>query len=296
MGKKLIIMQNSLLCFFFAMAVLFTACAPQQDDKIDIGLPPENVTFSIEPSGTPNTYVLKNTTQGTFLYAWEYGGNTSTGEMVEAYFATKGDYEIKLTVFTKGGSATGSQVLNVPQDAPFNCTLSPVLEFLTNCNQKTWKLNPAMGALFVGPADGSQVWWQNSAGDVDVRPCAFNDEWTFTKDGAMIYDTKGDMWAEDYMGFSFMCIDETQLAPALAPWASGTHGFTILPGAVPQLMVSGLGAYIGLPKAANGAEVTVPQTSVTYDITKMQKAASGDLLEIQVNFGGGIWRFTLIAI
>ncbi len=288
-------MKNSILLFLFAMACFFAACDPQQDDKIDIGLPPANVSFSIEQGSEPNTYIFKNTTDGAFLFAWEFNGEKATGESVEAYFPTKGSFDIVLTAFAKGGFATGTQVLNVPEDAPINCNTDPVLEFLSNCDQKTWKLKPDAGALWVGPANASQTWWENPLADVAVRPCAFNDEWTFTKDGAMIYDTKSDMWAEDYMGFNFECIDESQLSTALAAWGSGTHGFSILPGAVPQLKVTGLGAYIGLPKAANGAEVNMPQSAVTYDISKMEQTANGDLLEIKVNFGPGIWRFTLIS-
>lgn len=288
-------MQKAIFLFLTVVAAFFTACDPQQDDKIDIGLPPDEVTFTIEAGSAPNTYVLKNTTPGAFLFSWEYNGTTSTGESVEAYFSQKGNYEIQLTVFAKGGSATGSQTLNVPEDAPFDCSTDATLKFLTNCTERVWKLKPAAASLWVGPADGSQTWWSLPEADIAGRPCAFNDEWTFTKDGTMIYDTKGDIWAEDYMGFAFECIDQSLLSSAQASWGSGTHAFEVLPGSPAKLKVVGLGAYIGLPKVANGAEVTAPQQSVTYDIIRADQVGAGLEMELEVNFGPGLWRFILVS-
>lgn len=288
-------MQKSIYLFLFAAALFITACEPQQDDKIDIGLPPENVTFSIEPTGTPNTFALANTTEGAFLFTWEFDGNTVSGESVEAFFQKKGSYEIKLTAFTKGGSATGSQVLEVPEDAPANCETDIELEFLTDCAEKVWKLKPSAACLWVGPVGAAQTWWSLPAAEVATRTCAFNDEWAFTKDGAMNYDTKGDIWAEAYMGFNFECIAESQLAANQAVWGTGSHTFTITPGSPAKLTVSGLGAYIGLPKVANGAEVAEPQQSVTYDIIRMDKGTTEDEMELEINFGAGIWRFILVS-
>jgi hypothetical protein len=275
--------------------LLLSACNPQQDDKPDIGLPPDIVSFTMDPSGEPNTYVLRNTTPGTFQHNWTFDGRSAEGDPVLVYFPLKGTYDIRLTAFARGGSASAVQTLVVPEDAPYDCATDPVMEFLTACSSKTWKLNPAAGALWVGPADASQTWWANQDSDVDLRFCAFDDEWTFSPDGSMTYDPKGDMWGEDYMGFNFECIQTSQLSASQAAWGGGTHAFTLLPGSPPKLALSGLGAYIGLPKVANGSEVNQPQSGVTYDITGMQSGPAGDLLELSVNFGPGIWRFTLLA-
>jgi hypothetical protein len=57
----------------------------------------------------------------------------------------------------------------------------------------------------------------------------------------------------------------------------------------------GLGAFIGLPKAANGAETFVPISSITYDVLSANEDAATGVrtMEIEVNWGGGLWRFTL---
>jgi hypothetical protein len=62
-----------------------------------------------------------------------------------------------------------------------------------------------------------------------------------------------------------------------------------------QIQMLGLGAFIGLPKATNGAEVSVPVNSITYDVLSANEDAATGVrtMEIEVNWGGGLWRFTL---
>jgi hypothetical protein len=283
------------LYFFIASAVM-AGCQPQEDDKIDIGLPPAQASFSIEALPQPNRYLLRNTTPEVFEYSWSLGnGASATGESVEVYYPLKGEYTISLTVFARGGFATVQQTLLVPEDAPFDCEQDPLYKFLTDCSSRTWKLKPAAGALWVGPADGSTTWWALPEAEVTVRTCAFNDEWIFSKEGQVEYDAKGDIFAEPYLGFSYECIDEASLPVDKAAWGSGTHSFEVLSGTAEKLTMVGLGAFLGLPKVANGAEVTSPQQSVTYDIVRWGIVDGIREMELEVNFGPGIWRFIYVA-
>ena len=287
-------MRKYLHCFIVA-AVIF-GCQPQEDDKIDIGLPPAQASFTIEALPEPNRYLLRNTTSGVFEYTWDLGnGVKATGESVEAYYPLKGSYTISLTVFARGGFATNQQSLLVPEDAPFDCEQDTLYKFLTDCGSKTWRLKPVEGALWVGPADASTTWWALPLAEVSARACAFDDEWIFSKEGQMEYDTKGDIFAEPYLGFNYECIDETALPADKAAWGSGTHSFEVVAGSVEKLKVIGFGAFLGLPKVANGAEVTSPQQSVTYDIIRRGIVDGKPEMELQVNFGIGIWRFTYVA-
>lgn len=283
--------------FFAILAIaLLTACDPQQDDKITLPAAPAAASFSIEQGVNSNNYTLRNTTSDVFQYFWDFGnGNTATGEVVQAFYPEKGNYEVTLTVFGAGGSVSSSQFIDVPEDAPFECEGNPLYEFMSDCSQKVWKLNPDEGALWVGPVDGSTTWWANSLDDVAERFCAWDDTWTFTGDGEMIYNTNGDIWGEDYMGFNFECVAESQLQASQAAWGSGTHSYTLVPGSPDELILSGLGAFMGLPKVANGAEVNLPQASITYDILRMESDGNKDYLEIEVNYSSGIWRFTFIS-
>ena len=114
----------------------------------------------------------------------------------------------------------------------------------------------------------------------------------------MIYDTQGDIWAETYMGVATDgCQPESVLTGPKAAWASGTHGFEIIPGGGPngedQIKVNGMGAFIGLPKAANAGEVSSPVASITYDILSMTDDGTARYMEIQCNCTSLLWRFTL---
>lgn len=288
-------MENIKLFIFACFSVLaFLSCDPQQDDKISLDLPPDNVSFEIATTSHPNRFILRNTTPGTFISNWDLGnGTTGTGQELEAYFPKKGDYTISLRTFNNGGHGTGTQNINIPEDDPDACASEPFLEFLTNCDSKTWVMNPEPGSFWVGPHDGSSTWWEIDQAAIDERWCAYDDEWIFTPDGIMVYDTKGDIWGEDYLGFDFACSPEADMQPPLDAWGSGTHAFEIIPGTPPQLRLNGTGAFIGLPKAANGAEVTTPQQSVTYDVIEYSNQGDRDYILLRIDMGAGNWEFEI---
>lgn len=292
-------MKNIFPILIFAFTLLFTACEPQQEDAIDLSAVPTNVSFEVTPSATEtNVYIFKNTTPATFLYQWDFGnGETAVGAEVSAYFPFKGDYNVTLKAFNDGGFGEGTQIVTVLEDDSQPCAPGSLVEFLTGCDEQGWMLLPDAGAYWVGPNDGSgDTWWANEAGDVTTRFCAFDDEWIFNTAGVMEYDSKGDLWAEDYMGHNFECVNDEDLTGTAEPWRSGTHTYqTMEDGGVEQLKLVGLGAFMGLPKVTNGAEVTEPVSSITYDIIDRGEDASGKYMELEVNFGAGLWRFKYVS-
>lgn len=288
-------MKNIKLSILACFSVLaFLSCDPQQDDKISLDLPPDNVTFEIATTSHPNKFILRNTTPGTFISNWDMGnGATASGDEVEAHYLEKGDYTISLRTFNEGGHGTGTQVINIPEDDPDACLSDPFLEFLTNCDSKTWVMNPEPGSFWVGPHDESETWWEIDAAAVAERFCAFDDEWIFREDGSVTYDTKGDIWGEDYMGFGNECVPTVDMQPPVDAWGDGNHQFDILPGANPQIRMNGTGAFIGLPKAANGAEVSVPQESVTYEVIEYSTLPDRDYILLRIDMGAGFWKFEI---
>ena len=288
--------NNFLTIILLAFTILFVACEPEVDDALPLGTPPTSVTFTITPTGEFNTFKLSNTTPGTFIHQWTLGnGQASEGHEVEVTYQLAGDYEVTLKAFNDGGFGESSQSITVTEDAPIPCTAGSIMEFVSNCDTKTWKLLPDAGAYWVGP-DASTTWWSSPADAVSERPCAFNDEWIFKSDGTMIYDTKGDVWAEDYMGFNFECVADGQLPGDVAAWGGGTHAFAVMEvGGIEQLQTIGTGAFIGLPKAANGAEVGFPVNEVTYDIIEKGSNGGEDYMILEVNYTVGLWRFHLVS-
>lgn len=280
---------------------LLVGCDPQEDDKITLGPPPTNVAFSVSAGAEPNTYVFTNTTQGTFIHQWDLGnGKTAEGNEVTAFYQFAGTYIVTLSAFNDGGMAQATATIDVSEDAPTPCLKDdPFFPILTGNGSRAWRLLPEAGAYWVGPHDASTTWWASDANTVTDRPCAFDDEWIFDDDCGMDYDTKGDLWAEDYMGYDFECITDGQLNPGQEAWGSGSFEYSLVSGAgvdgSPQLTITGLGAFIGLPKAANGAEVTQPQIAVTYDVINYAEQANRYWMELQIDMGAGNWRFQLVS-
>ena len=290
------LIKNTLTLLLFSVLLVTVACDPEEDDKINLGTAPTNVTFDVVPASEINTYVISSTTPGAFLHQWDFGnGVTGIGESVEVQYRFKGDYTITYTAVTSGGHGSSTMTVSVAEDAPVKCDNVPFWEMLSNCDSRTWILDTDPGALWVGPDPGT-TWWQSDDNFGTERPCAANDEWTFNIGNEMLYDTKGDLWAEDYMGFAFECVADGDLAPEVAAWASGTHTYFVEEeDGVSYLTVTGLGAFIGLPKAANGMETTTPVSSVRYRIDKFEEQSTRYFIELSVNFGPGDWRFRIIS-
>lgn len=279
-----------------ALGLTVLSCEPSQDSKTPLGdLPTADFDYTFIDS---NTILFESISTGDpFIYQWDIEGvGTYEGETAEIFISKMGTYNVTHNVFNQGGHASADETIEILRDAPQPCT--GLAEFLTDCGSRDWKIAEQAGALWVGPADASQTWWAIPATGPTDRPCLFNDVWTFSDGGVMDYDTDGDVWCETYMGVSADgCFPESQLSGNLAPWQSGTHAFEVIPGAgvdgTDQIKVSGLGAFIGLPKASNGAEVTAPVSSVTYDVLSADTVGTDRYMEIEVNFGPGVWRFTL---
>ena len=152
--------------------------------------------------------------------------------------------------------------------------------------QGTWKLAQQAGALAVGPNQGDGSWWSNSANDLTVRDCFFDDSITFDANGNMMHYMDGSTWVEAWQG-----VASEQCGTPVAPHdGSGTYTYTF---ANNQLTVNGLGAHIGLPKAINGGEINDPANAVSSITYEISFGANGELIaDIQSAGGGtGWWRF-----
>ena len=284
------------IAFFTILAIGFASCEPSEKSHTELGaLPVADYQMTYIDSNT--VQLTSNSTENPFLFSWEIEGvGTYTGQTVDVFIGDIGVYELKHTVFNQGGSASVTGQIEIFKDGPQPCV--GAVEWLTECNERTWKIAPQDGSLWVGTP--SQTWWAVSGNVTLDRPCTYNDEWTFQADGDMVYNSNGDFWGESFFGFSPEgCYPESDLVGPLAGWQSGTHGFEIIPANndhPDQIKVIGLGAFIGLHKVANGAEVSAPQTEITYDILSMTEIDGKRYMEIEIGFqasGEGLWRFTL---
>lgn len=153
----------------------------------------------------------------------------------------------------------------------------------------TWKMAAQAAALGVGPGQGDISWWSNSNGDLTTRACYFDDEYIFGGDGSFQNVLGDETWLEPWQGV----MAETCGAPVAPHDAtnSATWAYDDMAG---TLTLSGTGAYLGLPKAVNGSELTNPAdapASVTYIVVFSN---NGNTMTADIEIaGGGFWRFIL---
>ena len=150
--------------------------------------------------------------------------------------------------------------------------------------QGTWKMSPQAGAFAVGPTQGNGSYFSNSIADVTTRSCFFDDLYVFNADGTFSNVLGSQSWIEAWQGGGDAC--GTPVSPHNG---SNAATYTSTP---TSITLTGVGAFLGLAKAVNGAElpnVAVP-TSRTYVLTSL----TSSLLTIDIQVGTGLWwRFIL---
>ncbi len=154
----------------------------------------------------------------------------------------------------------------------------------------TWQMAPGAGALGVGPGMGDISWWSNSIDDVTARACFFDDTYVFEADGSFANVLGDETWIEGWQGGSDAC--GTPVAPhdgtAVASYTYDAEAGT--------LTIDGKGSYLGIPKPYNGGELASPgdaPDSITYNITLSE---DDTVMTLDIDIGGGWWRFKLVKI
>ena len=155
----------------------------------------------------------------------------------------------------------------------------------------TWMLAPEAGALQVGPTAGSGDWWSSSEDDVTTRSCLFDDHYVFNADGSFQNVQGDETWLEPWQGS-----DPEACGAPVAPHDGSNAATWEYNDASGEVTLTGLGAYLGLPKAVNAGELSsdnppaVPE-SVTYTAT-----LEGDMMTLVIECGTGVfWTFKLMS-
>jgi len=151
-----------------------------------------------------------------------------------------------------------------------------------------WQMAPIAGAMGVGPAQGDMSWWSNSVDDITLRGCFFDDYYVFNGDGSFENILQDETWIEEWQGAT-VAECGTPVAPhdgtAVATWSYDEGAGTVT--------VDGTGAYLGIPKAVNGAELGSPgdaPESVTYLVSFED---DGETMVLDIDVTGAWWRFKL---
>jgi hypothetical protein len=153
----------------------------------------------------------------------------------------------------------------------------------------SWSVSAEAGAIGVGPGKGDLSWWAIDAAGAADRACFFDDEYVFAANGTFSNVLGSDTWIEGWQGGSDAC--GTPVAPHDGS-NSATYSYDAEAGTI---TLDGQGAYLGIPKAVNGAELASPAgapESVTYEV---ELSEDNTEMIVDINVGGDAWwRFKLV--
>lgn len=299
-------LRISLALLLTVLLVPFTSCK-KDDPEPDVIA---SFTFAVDATDYKKV-TFTNESQNFSALSWNFGDNSAVSTETNPVhtYAAIGEYTVTLTATSEKGTYTDVFTAKVTIADP-----NQMLTMLVGETSKTWKLlrNVSTGRypLEVGPIDRSTIWWAVGLNndELALRPCMLNDEWTFSRDGKMSFDDKGDYWAEGSIypdDADDMCAASTTMINVdgadVSAWSSGEHTFELTPGDAPKLKVIGTGAYLGLSKVGTDLEYMVPQPNVTYNLIKLHDGPTDTLIvEVEYKFAasdpgpGGYWRFVLV--
>ena len=152
----------------------------------------------------------------------------------------------------------------------------------------TWQVASEPGSLAVGPNQGSSEWWSINPAGVNERACYFDDTYVFGSDGSFSNVLGEQTWIEGWQAGFDGCGEPVAPHDGTNP---ATYSFDESSG---LLTISGLGAYIGLPKATNSGEINNPAdapSSITYIVDLVDDSTA----IIDIEAGPGVWwRYKLV--
>ncbi|MDB2400943.1 thrombospondin type 3 repeat-containing protein [Porticoccaceae bacterium] len=137
----------------------------------------------------------------------------------------------------------------------------------------SWKITVPDGGG-VGPNAGSTEWLKIIDYLESAHSCWFDDKYNFGKDGSFNNETDGLTLIQEWQGGTDTC------GIPVSPHDNSTIASYYYDEVTSSLTISGIGAYLVLPKAVNGKELTSPNDapdSITYQVLERTfNSSSGD--------------------
>lgn len=256
----------------------------------------------------------------TFLESWQ-GGSSACGTPVAPHDGTaKATWKYnastsKITIYGKGAFLGLPKVYNGGElSSPTNAKDSITYEVSVTGNNMSldiaisggywhfelvkqaqpidptgyWKLRPVGTSLAVGPAKNDFSWWKVPDAEITgVRNCQYDDYFIFKADGSFKNELQNSTFLESWQGGSSSC------GTPVAPFDGTANAKWSVDNAKGVITLVGKGAFLGLPKAYNGGELSSP--SGAKDTLKYEAAIINDTMWLNIGIAGGAyWHFELL--
>lgn len=254
-------MKNIGKYIMLLMVPLMSLVACKKDEpELESAPSASDASFSYQTSSESDNILTFRASNSGVRAIWDFGnGTTAQGTNVTAQYPNKGSYTVKLTIFSNGGSANTSQIINIADDdfALLKDTLFTMLTGgIDSVNGKTWVVDSANGGHFgLSPHpshpdfDGYYPKWYSATSNEKVGAGMYDDRYVF-KLNAYKFDmlTNGEVFIDDAQGGNFPgAVDLSPDKRAPFPDQIGDT-WTITKGSDTTLSLSGssfLGHYTG---------------------------------------------------
>ncbi len=252
--------MKTIKMLFLAVVAAFAIASCEDEPKL--GTPPNtaDAEFTYAPTATNPNVIEFNAKNKNLIAKWNFGNGTSAeGPTVLGTFPLKGTYQVTLTVFNSGGSASTTQTITIAQDDA-SLLNNPMYTLLTGGSAgkgyKTWVIDSTRDSHFgVGPnpsgaaGDFPEYW---AAKKLDKSNTGlYNDQFVFHLKGfAFDQMTKGDVYINSAQAGNFPGSTLNVKTDYTAPYADQkSQNWTLTMGKDTTLTVSGksfIGYYTGV--------------------------------------------------
>jgi PKD repeat protein len=240
-----------------------------------------NFTFTASSQGA-NYLTFTNNNPKSFMRVWDFGnGSGSKDSNPVAYFPFAGDYTVKLTVFTSGGSVSSSKVVKIAANDPQICNNARLKLLTGGCdvaNGKTWVIDKDRAGHFgVGPAAETSPIWYAAQANEKVGGGMYDDEFTFFLNASrFVQKTNGDVFVNPAHGSKFAGAAPSPVGDLIAPFQPQPANYTLTTDASGKVFLNiSNGGFIGYYTGVSTYEVLSLNENEMF--IKFRDAANPDL-------------------
>lgn len=226
--------MKNLFSKFMVIIALFVFMGCEETDEPTLVDPPTeaDAAFTFEATAeSDNILEFTASVDGFNRYVWDLGNgeNVEEAQTVVGTYPNAGSYEVTLTVFNDGGSASSTQTLEIAETDPTlldNELYNILTGGVDGGGMKTWAVDSASAGHFgVGPSpengdyDGDYPKYYAAGVNEKIGGGMYDDRYTFSLEGfGFEMQTNGDVYINGAQVDNFPGAEESPVADFIAPF------------------------------------------------------------------------------